>query len=255
VASVYLYSLEKKTTLNTIDDIIILSPALYWFQICEIPTKSITKAKKIATHMISNKPENFKDIELFYKENGYYAYAYDKNSIQTLLKKLDLQNPKVYFANQLQITQLTAIDNETNLYTFHKRVIESPATTKNPSKSLSIHYKELLLKEKPIRSLESDDRSLKSLLSIATGFFLLYIILFAFDKISTLNTLNHTMENLNTHNRSFYQIKSLIRKYTKLDKNSKNFKEKLTQALQETNLQSLIYSDGTLKITKEKVKK
>jgi len=250
VALVYLYSLEKRAKFANVDDIVVLSPAMYWFKICEIPTKSMSKAKKIATHMMSDKPDDFDTIELFYKTDFYHAYAYDKKSIKTLLKKLGIKNPKVYFANQLHLTELTAIDDETNLYKFNQRVIEAHATSQKPSKSLFNDYKELLQGEKPMRSFENDDSSLKRVLSLSASLFLLYIMLFTFDKVSILNAIQHETESLNTQNRSFYQIKSLIRKYTKLDKNSKKLKEKLTQALKDEKLKSLTYSNGTLEVKK-----
>ncbi|WP_373035033.1 hypothetical protein [Sulfurimonas sp.] len=248
MALVYVYSLEKRTTFADANDIVVLSPAMYWFKVCEIPTKSMAKAKKIAMHMMSNKPDNFDDIELFHKTDFYHAYAYDKKSIKFLLKELGLKNPQVYFANQLQLTDFIAIDDETNLYKFNQRVIESHATTEKPSKSLLTHYEELLQGEKPILSFESGDRSLKTVLSLSAGFFLLYILLFTFDKVSILSSLENEMESLNIQNRSFYQIRSLIKKYTKLDQNSEKLKEKLTQALKDENLKSLTYSNGTLEV-------
>jgi chaperonin cofactor prefoldin len=250
VALVYVYSLEKRTTFANVNDIVVLSPAMYWFKVCEIPTKSMTKAKKIAIHMMSNRPANFEGITLFYKTDSYHAYTYNKRSITTLIKELGLKNPKVYFANQLALTEITAIDDETNLYKFNQTVIESHATTQKPSKSLSIHYEELLQGEKPMLSFESGDRSLKTVLSLSAGVFLLYIMLFTFDKVSILNSIENEMENLNIQNRSFYQIRSLIKKYTKLDQKSEQLKEKLTQVLKDENLKSLTYSNGTFEVKK-----
>jgi len=250
VALVYVYSLEKIKKFANVNDIVVLSPAMYWFSVCEIPTKNMTKAKKIAMHMMSNKPDNFSDIALFYKTDAYHAYAYDKKSITTLIKELALKNPKVYFANQLQLTTLTAISDETNLYKLNERVVESHATDKKPSKSLSIHYEELLKGQKPMLSFESGNRSLKTVLSLSAGLLLVYIMLFTFDKVSLLSTIEHKMENLNIQNRSFYEIKSLIKKYTKLDKNSQKLKEKLTQALKDKNLKSLTYLNGTMEVKK-----
>jgi len=250
MALVYIYSLENTKKFANVNDIVILSPAMYWFSVCEIPTKNITKAKKIAMHMMSNKPDNFTDIALFYKTDSYHAYAYDKKSIITLLKELGLKNPKVYFANQLQLTEPTTIDDKTNLYKFNERVIELQATDTKPSKSLSIHNEELLKGQKPMLSFESSDRNLKIVLSLSVGLFLLYIMLFTFDKVSILSAIEHKMESLNTQNRSFYEIRSLIKRYTKLDKNSKKLKEKLTQALKDENVKSLTYADGTLKVKK-----
>lgn len=250
MALVYVYSLEKRKIFASVNDIVVLSPAMYWFKVCEIPTKNISKAKKIAIHMMSNKPAIFGDIALFNKADAYHAYAYDKKSISALLKELSLKNPKVYFANQLGLTELTSIDDETNLYRFNQRVIESNATTQKPSKSLSINYEELLQGEKPMLSFESGDRSLKIVLSLSAGVFLLYIMLFSFDKLSILNDIENKMESLNTQNRSFYQIQSLIKKYTKLDQTSEELKEKLTQVLKDENLNNLTYSNGTFEVKK-----
>ncbi|MDQ7062015.1 MAG: hypothetical protein Q9M43_13230 [Sulfurimonas sp.] len=203
MALIYIYSIEKRKVFASVDDIIILSPAMYWFKLCEIPTKNMNKAKKIAVHMMSNKPSNFNDIALFHEADKYNAYMYDKKSILSLLKDLNLKNPKVYFANQLQITELIAVDEETNLYKFNDRVIESRATTNKPLQNLSSHYDVLLKNLKPMLSLEKGDEDLKLVLSISAGVFLLYIMLFAFDKTSTLNSIENEMQNLDTQDRSF----------------------------------------------------
>ena len=52
---VYIYSNDKyKLFENESKNVVILSPSMYWFKVCEIPTKNIAKAKNIAKWVFEN---------------------------------------------------------------------------------------------------------------------------------------------------------------------------------------------------------
>jgi len=215
------------------EDIVILAPTLYWFQVCSIPTKNLTKAKKIALHMMSEKPSSFESIALMRHEQEYFAYAYEKKSIEKIVKELALQNPKIYFANQLHLRESVAVDSEISLYSFAKRVMESHKK-EQPQQTLKTSYKELLEGEKPLDGF-AQERKKQGRMAVATlGLFVLYVLLFSVDRVKTISAIDKKLASLNTQ-RSSYEIKALIRKYKKLDADGKKLRKDFQEALEKSD--------------------
>ncbi|MDF1875387.1 hypothetical protein JHD48_06545 [Sulfurimonas sp. SAG-AH-194-I05] len=251
MALVYIYTANDYVIHETIsDDIIILSPSLYWYKKCVIPTRNFSKAKNIALHMVSDKPATFKEVLLYRSENDYDVYAYNKEIVKNLLKKLKLQNPKVYFANQLTFDGLVSIDSEKNLYKFNDRTMETVANaTQKPDTSLTQSYKELLNEQSHIKLFEKSTNNNTSFLVASFVFFFLFIVFSSVDKIQSLNKLDKEFESLQTKDRSFYAIKSLIKKYKKLQSASDSLHSKVQNGLKQTNLKTLTYENSSVKTT------
>jgi hypothetical protein len=247
------YDLSRKVVYNHIeDDIVVLSPSLYWFKICTIPTKKYAKAKNIAMHMMSERPTGFNDFLLYKKNDLYDAYAYDKTMLKSLLKELNLKNPKVYFANQLHLSDVLGIDEENLLYNFNHRVMQAKITQNKPLHTLTDSYKELLNGEKPIRSFVKSDQNQSKMLLGVLGLFFIYIVLFSFDKLKTLSVIDNEAASLKSEDRSFYEMQSLIKRYTKLENKSSKLKQELKDALKSKNIQSLVYENDSIKVENEK---
>jgi hypothetical protein len=253
VALVYVYSLNKKVFYKQIEeDVVILSPSLYWFKICTIPTKKYAKAKNIAMHMMSERPEKFSDFILYKKNDLYDAYAYDKAMLKNLLKELGLKNPKVYFANQLHLSDALSIDEQNMLYNFNQRVMQTKITNNKPLESLVENYTKLLDGEKPIKSFVKSDQNQTKMLIGILGLFFLYIVLFSFDKINTLSIINDEFASIKNQDKSFYEMQSLIKRYTKLENKSLKLKKELKNALKSKNLKSIVYENDAVKVENEK---
>jgi len=243
LALVYIYSETSKAIYHDIeDDVIILSPSMYWFKVCAIPTKNYSKAKKIALHMMSEKPSHFNEIELKRQEKDYHAYTYDKKSVKGIVKGLNLQNPKVYFANQLHLSEMVGVDKESFVYSFNERVMQASIGEHKPRLELTESYKELLEGEKPLSGFEKQTQKTNILSVSIVALFLLYIILFSIDKLQTISSIDEQLASMKTE-RSFYEIKSLIKKYKKLEKSSQKIKKDLTDALKKSDLKKVVIND------------
>ena len=221
---------------------------MYWFKLCSFPTNNLSKAKNIAKHMMSDRPSNFSEVELNKKENNYHAYAYDKKSIKNLVKNLNLENPKIYFANQLHLNEIVAIDKNTMLYQFNERIMESPVGDKKPKVELKSNYAKLLKDEKPLKGFEKNVNKSNVFLAASLILFFIYIVLFSVDKIKTINSIDEQLLSLKTNDRSFYEIKSLIKKYKKLDKSSQKLKKELKNALKQNNIKKLEFKNDSIKV-------
>lgn len=232
------------------EDIVILSPSLYWYKLCSIPTRNFSKAKNIAEHMMSDRPSNFGEIVLYKNNDNYDAYAYEKIFIKNLLKELGLKNPKVYFANQLQVSDKTSIDEQKALYSFNGRIMEYTFGEEQPSHSLKHQYKELLHGEKHLKAFEKRNNNNTSYLLVSLAFFSLYVLFFSIEKIQTLQDIERELESLPTQERSFHEIRSLIRKYTKLESSSVQLQKELQNALKEEQIKTLVYENGSIKVTR-----
>ncbi|MBL0707758.1 MAG: hypothetical protein JJW00_01775 [Sulfurimonas sp.] len=251
MALVYVFSLEEKVVYeDVLDDVVILSPSLYWYMLCSIPTRSMQKAKKIAQHIMSHRPSHFEEIVLYKLENNYDAYAYDKSVVKSILKELNLKNPKVYFANQLKLDAQTAIDDDNALYKFGDRVMEYVIEEDIPESSLRENYKELLVGQKHIKLFEKSGKNNKTFLLASLALFVLYIAAFSFDRLKTLSHIDAELAGLKTEDRSFYEMKSLIKKYKKLQSSSERMRSGLKKELKKDKIKTLSYQDGKFKVTR-----
>lgn len=250
---VYVYDVARNVVIQEVqEDIVILSPSLYWYKSCSIPTKNLLKAKNIAKHMMSDRPASLSSMVLYKKENHFDAYAYDKNFVKSLLKELNLPNPKVYFANQLHIKETLSIDDETMLYSFDSRVLQSKRNDVE-MQSLASNIKELLTNEKPIKEfLRSDKNESKMLIGIV-ALMLIFVVLYSIDKMMVLSNIQKSQVALSSKEHSdisFYEMQSLIKRYDKQEKSSAKLKQELNKALESGNIKSLVYDNGAIKYEK-----
>ena len=214
-----IYLLNKKDIV-TIDDsyksIVILSPSLYWFKTCDIPTKNKAKAKKIASHMMTDRPKLFNEVFVFKTKELYHAYAYDKEALNEILKNLNIENYEVYFANQLNIDQTIRLDDKHLLSKYKSSLLELQ-NTKNSDNYPSIkdNYIKLLENEKSFISSKNDEVKSSLIFKITTLLFLSYMVLYGISKSKIIQTIDQNIASLNKENISMYQIDSLITKYKK----------------------------------------
>lgn len=241
---------NNKSFSNVFDDIVIFSPSFYWFKICEIPTKNYTKAKNIATHMMSDGPIDFKKIELQRIEDKYAVFSYNESIILNILKELNIKDAKIYFADQLNITESIAIDEEKYLFKFNNKIIELDKKNEEINSNLNNSYSTLLEGVNPIISLKKDSKKNSIFVNLTAIILFIYLAIFSFDKINTLTHINKNSLKLDTNGKSFYEIKSLIKKYKKLEKNSDQMKINLEKVLKQNQIKSIEYKNNKIRVTK-----
>ncbi len=244
MALIYVYGDSSHVVIDgTREAIVIFSPAFYWFKVCEIPTKSISKAKKIASHMLVDKPEDFD--ELILRKNGvdYSAYSFNKETIDKVIKSLKMKNAKIYFADQLHITQSVAIDTHNLLLKFNDKVVELKIVGQKPSTTIKSTHNILLEDEKPIVEMVSGSKGKEILFSVCVAMLVIFIGVFSFSKFGILDAIDAQSKELKTGDRSFYEIKSMINRYKKLDKKKRKMKKEFEIALSKNGANFIEY-DG-----------
>lgn len=249
-----IYLLNKEDVV-TIDDnyetIVLLSPSLYWVKTCEIPTKNRMKAKNIASHMMSDRPESFKEIFIFKKDKLYNAYAYDKILLNEKLKNLNTDNYKVYFANQLNINETIKLNDTYCINKYETSIIElknSKNTNNHPT--LKDNYIKLLENEKPFISSQNNEVKSSIVFKITAVLFLIYLILFSINKSNELTNIDKQINSLNKEEISIYQIKSLMTKYENLDTKLTSMRKELKETLTNQDIKKIIYDGNNLKVEK-----
>ena len=247
---VYVYDVTRRVVFEEVrDDVVLLSPSLYWYKSCSIPTKNLAKAKNIAKHMMSERPARFSEVLLYKKDGLYDAYAYDKSFVKSLLRELNLKNPRVYFANQLEISEAVAIDDDYMLYAFGGRVMQSKIVDAKPTLELSSSYKEMLGGQKPVGDFLRSDRNITQMLLGVVALVALYVVLFSADKMMVLSGISESSAKLDSSSEvSFYEMQSLIKRYSAQERRATKLKAEMQKALENEGVASLVYEDAKIEI-------
>jgi len=245
-----IYILNKKDVVkydDDYDDVVIISPSLYWFKECQIPTKNKTKAKKIASHMITERPSHFDEVFVCHVSSGCHAYAYDKVAVDAIIEKLNLKEFKTYFANQILFKDALRLDAKTILQRFNESVVEFKNTTQNDLPSLRSEYPSLLSSVKPMMQNQSDDKQINRYLQVSAVMLVCYIALFSFDKLSKLNELDKKLENASSI--SGYKMEALAKRYKKIQKNKEKIAKELETVLaQNKKVKKITFKNSRIKV-------
>lgn len=253
MALIYYFSENEYEVYETYDsqEVIILSPKIYWYKKCNIPTKNISKAKKIAIHMLSDKPKNFSEIVLYKNANHYDAYAYDMVFVKKIIHEHKYKNPKIYFANQLALDENISIDSKKMLCNFNGTMIEVAYDT-SAAKNISEIYLELLENQKYLLGFEKNNQKTLKFYTSILGLYILIVLFYFIGKIQTNNIISNKIEELDSNSKSAYEIKSLIKKYSKLEKNSNKLKQDIYEEFKKQNINTLKFEKNTVTIVQDK---
>jgi len=237
-------------------DTIILAPSLYWVETVTIPTKNIQKAKKIASNMLENRPENFTEISLSLLDKSQMAYkvfAYDKNDIINRLQEHKIYNYRLFLAEQLTFDKCLKL-NQITLCKINNRILELPAKN-NMQAEVIEYYSELLKNEKPVTQQYQYQKNKKTLLIAALLLLVLYIgidALYNWQRVTNISKQSTKLLQQTKLPQSSYQREALLKKYTKTQQQIQKVRKKLYKALQEyTNIKKITYSNNSMKVETE----
>jgi len=195
-------------------DIIILSPSLYWYKKLQIPTKNISKATKIASNILNDRPTFYDTLSLKKDEDGYIVYCYNQQDIELLLSNNKNKKLKVYFANEIGITKCVKIGEKLYLYPFGDDVVEVYDDIEcNDTLQTILEDKNLV---KPILNISNNQANSRFILWIVSFLILISFVLFSFNKFDTLKSIKTKIDTVDYDNKSGYEIKALIKKYKKI---------------------------------------
>ncbi len=241
---IHIYDNESVTHTQDGYDIAVIYPTFYWYEILDIPTKRIQKAKKIANNILSDRPKHYTDIVLFSKEGRYAVYCFDKKSIENILKQKGSKDTKIYFLDSIGIDTPVMLPNETVALPFgEKLLINAPQDGSN-----AIGIKEYMQSHplpKPLFTVDIDhDRSYGWLVA-ACVVFGLFGGVYLYERYSVLQSIKTLQENMDDGGRSGYEIDSLIKSYEDKQKNKEAFLDQLKTTLENDTTIKQLHYDGT----------
>jgi len=217
-------------------DIVVLAPSFCWFKVLEIPTKNLRKAKKIADHILGDRPAQYTDIEIVKFEDKFKVYCYNKSQVEDIIKSLGKSYNKVYFAYELTDSLINLIDNNSFLKYF--KTIKDELKTKKPILKLNMNRQ----------------NSLKKIVMINI-FLFISMFIYTLTQFNVLSQIDDKINSLKDDGKSSYELKSSIKSYISKDKKSKNMKDSLTKLLKkQKNLKSIEYKKGKFYTSKSEGK-
>jgi len=195
-------------------DIVVLSPSLYWYKKLQIPTKNINKATKIASNILNDRPNFYNTLILKKEKDGYGVYGYNQKDVEQLLSNNKDKKLKVYFANEIGITQPLMIDEKIYLYPHGDDVVEIFEEIECETK-LEDFLKDKPI-PKPILNISNNQASGVVIMWIVAILIFISFVFFSFDKLNTINSIKTQIDTINYDDKSGYEIKALISKYKKI---------------------------------------
>lgn len=235
---VYITGIEVDDIIEIDDglEVVILSPSFCWYKLLDMPTKNLTKAKKIADHILSDRPSQYTDIEIVKFEDKFKVYCYNKSQIEDIIKSLGKSYNKVYFAYELTDSLINLIDD--NSFLKYLKTINDELQTKKPILRLNINRQ----------------NSLKKIV-IINIFLFISIIVYALTQLNVLSQIDDEINSLKDDGKSSYELKSSIKSYMSKEKKSKKMKDSLGKLLKkQKNLKLIEYKKGKFYSSKNEEK-
>ena len=216
------------------ENIIILSPTLYWFKRSPIVIKSFKKANTLANSILKDRPKNYDEIKIIKQANDYYFFAYDKKLISDIISKTNLKNPKIYFAQNVfeTIEKNIKLDEDKTILVTNNIVVQiSTPIDNSPSNSISFktfidnyRFKKGYFFISAQQSISNKKQSL--ITSLYMTLFIVLLAGFAIDLYSNYqekSAINRSIQSIDFDGKSKYIVKSLIKKWEKKE-NLKNLR-------------------------------
>jgi len=215
---------------------IILSPEFYWIKIFEIPTNSLSKAKKLAPSLfedfidISDKSfylkriDNFKYIVIAYSEDEIRAFLKEKN-IFNKIKSIHFAQFELDFEGCVEIDEIYLINQE-GLILKYPMKLDCPKVNLN---NIKLSKEKLILNEFSLLN----NTQAKILISL---FLITSVINFTkyFYIKHQINSIPNKIESLKQEYHlypSLFQTKSVIKELLTKKERYKNFRDVLSKAL------------------------
>jgi len=219
---------ENHITIETPKDMVIISPSLYWYEYVEFPTKSLAKARRLADTFLASRPSSYTEIHVERRGKGFDCYAYDPNRLKTVIDDLSTHHLPHYFLQQLSHQLPVRIDETLVAELINGIAVEIA----NPTKELpSIQSIDITTLPKPLN--HSQQGHLPKSLSIALiGLFLVSMGLDLTLRYQTLHATQTMVQEIRSE-RSFYEIKSLLKRFQKRQKAQEKIRKEIQQALQQ----------------------
>ena len=232
-----IYYLRKEDVLTFASerDIIILAPSMYWYSHANFPTKSLSKARKLAESLLAERPKSYKDIIVAKTADGYDCYALNLGTIkQHTFYKPDIP---ILFLQQFFPSTPFSIGEETLANRLGKMVLETPSSPQETDNLPSLD--QLVSRHQP-HSLVTSDSSALSKRNL-TIFLVLLVAMFSTTILSKLQVFRAYQSELTQMqtDRSIYEIKAMVKAYERSTAEQFKLRKELYDILQSHTLSKI----------------
>jgi len=208
------------------DDVVVISPSLYWYAHAVFPTKSVSKAKKLADSYLASRPSSYTSIYVEKSGDGFDCYAYDEAHLRSLIERHVSLKAPAYFLQQLSKELPLRIDENLTADTINGIAIEIKEGAATLPSLDSLDFASVA---KPFnkRAAEGISRPMAALL-------LLLLLATAAGDLALRYQKLHALEKLSGASdtgKSMYEIKALLEKYNRTDGEQRGLRRAIKEAL------------------------
>ncbi|WP_456382728.1 hypothetical protein [Hydrogenimonas sp.] len=207
-------------------DVVVVAPSLYWYAHARFPTKSLSKARKLADAYLDSRPPSYTSIHVEKREEGFDCYAYDAETIEAKLDEIGQTDVPVYFLQQFANEMPMRVDEELTVDTINGVCIEMPDRNRTLPTLQSLDFSGVA---KPFNRSGGTGVSgrLIFVLMILLTITAIFDISLRYQKLSAIEKKLEKSRG----SRSFYELQSLVEGYEKRAKAQKRLREAIRQAL------------------------
>ncbi|BBG66542.1 hypothetical protein NNO_1839 [Hydrogenimonas sp.] len=208
------------------EDVVVVSPSLYWYAHAEFPTKSLSKAKRLADSYLASRPASYTSIYVEKRGGGFDCYAYDEGRVRSLIEAETTYRTPAYFLQQLSGQLPLRIDENLAADTINGIAIETEKSAKSLPSLDSLDFSSVA---KPFNGSGGGSFSkglaillLAALFTAAAGDLAL-----RYQKLHALSQMGSS----DGSGKTMYEIKALVKRYRKTELKQKMLRREIKKAL------------------------
>ncbi len=232
--AIYYIRENGTVTLESENDIVVVSPTLYWYAHADFPTKSLAKARKLADAFLDSRPESYGTIHVEKREGGFDCYAYDKEALKTRIEAVGANDAPAYFLQQLSAKMPIRIDDGLIADIINDICIELPDGERTLPTLDTLDFESVA---KPFRHPKSGPLP-KSLIIALISLLAVTMVVDLAHRFQEYSAIQKALEK-SGGDRSVYEIKSLVKRYEKTAMEQKKLRESIRKALQQGTIRKL----------------
>ncbi|WP_201353970.1 hypothetical protein [Hydrogenimonas urashimensis] len=231
-----LYYIRENETIikESENDIVVISPTLYWYAFAQFPTKSLAKARRLADAYLDSRPESYRDIHVEKKEEGFDCYAYDKEYLTAKLEELGVSKAPAYFLQQLSSQMPLRIDEKLVADVINGICIELPDESRTLPTLDSLDFEAVAKPFNKRGSATVPKKPLIALVALLSITMLLDLSL----RYQQYAAIRDAIEKIGL-DRSVYELKSLVTRYEKRASEQAKLRQAIRKALKQQGLKKL----------------
>lgn len=215
-------------------DIVVVSPTMYWYAHAEFPTKSLSKARKLADAFLDSRPGSYQTIHVEKSGSGFDCYAYDAQALRARLEELEALDAPVYFLQQFSEEMPLRIDRLLVADSINGICIEIQDGHRNLPSIESLDFDAVA---RPFNERKSGTLSQKLIVTLVA----LLCVTMLFDlslRFQKYSAINRAAERDGV-DRSVYELKSLVSRYEKTAAEQTRLRKEIKKALNHGGLRIL----------------